>query len=281
MKLSIITVNYNNKQGLEKTINSVINQSFTDFEYVIIDGKSTAGDQEIIKKYESKITYWISESDLGIYNAMNKGIKAATGEFVLFMNSGDCFFDNDVLKKTIPFLASSVGFYYGNLIFSIKEQQKISTPPSTLSFSYFIDFSLPHQATFIKKDLFYQHFFYNEQLKIMSDWEFTIYCICKENVPYQHLNFPIAYFDSTGVSSNPNNSTVFAKEKEVVLQKHFPLFFDDSKDLHLINSKRFEQIKKIKNKSFSWKFLKAIINLLLIFQPKTQTNFARYYPNYK
>ena len=281
MKLSIITVNYNNKQGLEKTINSVVNQSFTDFEYVIIDGKSTNGDQEIIKKYESKIDYWVSETDLGIYNAMNKGIKAATGEYVLFMNSGDCFFDKDVLKKTIPFLESAVGFYYGNLIFSIKEQQKISTPPSTLSFSYFIDFSLPHQATFIKKDLFYEHFFYNEQLKIMSDWEFTIYCICKQNVSYQHLNFPIAFFDSTGVSSNPNNVTVFAKEKEVVLQKHFPLFVDDSKDLHLMNSKRFEQIKKIKENSFSWKLLKAIINLLLIFQPKTPTNFARYYANYK
>ena len=99
MKYSIITINYNNRDGLEKTIQSVINQTCQDFEFIIIDGGSTDGSVDIIKKYNDRINYWVSEPDKGIYNAMNKGILQAHGEYLNFMNSGDCFFDNEVLNK--------------------------------------------------------------------------------------------------------------------------------------------------------------------------------------
>ena len=89
MKLSIITINYNNKNGLQKTIDSVISQTFKDFEWIIIDGGSTDGSKELIEKYSQHITYWVSEPDKGIYNAMNKGIKVAKGEYLFFLNSGD------------------------------------------------------------------------------------------------------------------------------------------------------------------------------------------------
>ena len=98
MKYSIITINYNNCDGLEKTIQSVINQSYQNFEFIIIDGGSTDSSVEVIKKYSNKIDYWISEPDKGIYHAMNKGIIQAHGEYLNFMNSGDLFYDNDVLK---------------------------------------------------------------------------------------------------------------------------------------------------------------------------------------
>ena len=99
MKFSIITVNFNNKEGLHNTIKSVINQTFRDFEYIVIDGGSTDGSIDILKKYDKYINYWISEKDSGIYNAMNKGISKANGEYLNFMNSGDCFYALDVLEK--------------------------------------------------------------------------------------------------------------------------------------------------------------------------------------
>ena len=103
MKYSIITVNYNNKEGLRKTIESVISQTFRDFEYIVIDGGSSDGSAELLKEYSDKITYWVSEPDKGIYNGMNKGIAKATGDYLNFMNSGDCFYDQQVLKYHLDF----------------------------------------------------------------------------------------------------------------------------------------------------------------------------------
>ena len=98
-KLSIITVNLNNAAGLQKTIESVINQTFTDYEFIIIDGGSTDSSLEIIKQYANKITYWVSEPDNGIYNGMNKGIGQADGEYCFFLNSGDWMIENNTLYK--------------------------------------------------------------------------------------------------------------------------------------------------------------------------------------
>ena len=98
MKYSIITVNYNNKEGLRKTIESVVRQTYRDFEFIVIDGGSTDGSTDILKEYDEQINYWVSEKDSGIYNAMNKGIKKSIGDYLIFMNSGDCFYQNDVLE---------------------------------------------------------------------------------------------------------------------------------------------------------------------------------------
>ena len=97
MKFSIITVNYNNKEGLRKTIESVIHQTFRDFEFIVIDGGSTDGSDDVLKEYDAQIDYWVSEPDGGIYQGMNKGIKKATGEYLNFMNSGDCFYASNIL----------------------------------------------------------------------------------------------------------------------------------------------------------------------------------------
>lgn len=104
MKLSIITINYDNKEGLLKTILSVVNQINHDYEYIIIDGGSNDGSVDIIKDYADKIDYWVSSKDKGIYNAMNKGIDVAKGEYCIFMNSGDTFYDSNTLKLCIPCL---------------------------------------------------------------------------------------------------------------------------------------------------------------------------------
>ena len=101
MKLSVITINYNNRDGLRKTIESVVNQTCRDFEYIIIDGGSTDGSVDVIKQYADRIDYWVSEPDKGIYHAMNKGIAVAHGEYLNFMNSGDCFYESTVVENVL------------------------------------------------------------------------------------------------------------------------------------------------------------------------------------
>ena len=114
--LSIITINRNNAAGLRKTIESVVSQTYTDFDYIIIDGASTDESVDVIKEYADRITYWVSEPDTGIYNAMNKGILKANGEYCLFLNSGDWLYDNDVLNDVFS-ISPTEDIVYGNDVF--------------------------------------------------------------------------------------------------------------------------------------------------------------------
>ena len=99
MKFTIITINYNNVKGLKKTIDSVISQNFSDYEFIIIDGASTDGSVDIIKEYSPHISYWVSEPDKGIYHAMNKGITVSRGEYLLFLNCTRVYGGMSVLRK--------------------------------------------------------------------------------------------------------------------------------------------------------------------------------------
>ena len=114
MKLSIITINYNNSIGLRKTIESVVSQTDNTFEYIIVDGGSSDGSVDIIKQYADKISQWVSERDGGIYNAMNKGVRMAHGEYIMFLNSGDILYDNNVIGHVLPKLKADI--CVGNLV---------------------------------------------------------------------------------------------------------------------------------------------------------------------
>jgi glycosyltransferase involved in cell wall biosynthesis len=266
MKFSIITVNYNNAAGLEKTIQSVISQTYADFDFVVIDGGSSDESRSIIEKNSDRISYWVSEKDTGVYNAMNKGIRAARGEFVLFMNSGDVFFDANVLENANPFITGEHGIYYGNNIKKSPSSERLKTYPSKLNFSFFYSSSLNHQSTFIKKSLFDDLFYYNENYKIASDWEFFAYAICHENVPYKYLDQTIAIYDFTGISTT--SSELLKEEKFTSIKKYFPTFEDDYIDLSRLNSKRVQQVFHIANYLFAWRILKNFISFLLLFLPK-------------
>ena len=219
MILSIITVNLNNASGLQKTIESVISQTFIDYEYIIIDGGSTDGSVEVIKQYENKISYWVSEPDKGIYNAMNKGIRKAKGEYIIFMNSGDCF-ASDVLIKVYNQLTSDI--VCGNATLTLNNGKKwvFDSPKSNdLSLYRFFYSSLPHQASFFKKILF-QNNLYNENYKIVSDWEFFIKRLIFDNCSYHHIDTLIADTEPGGISSNrtPNHE----EERLRVLEQLLP-----------------------------------------------------------
>ncbi len=267
-KISIITINYNDLKGLKKTFNSIVNQSNKDFEYLVIDGGSSDGSKEFIEQNSDKLAYWISEKDSGIYNAMNKGIKAASGEYILFLNSGDFLVDDTIIDRVLKIIDGKEEIYYGNL-FCSQNGNRISlwSPPDVLSFSYFLDYSLPHPASFIKRNLFEKYFLYSENLKIISDWEFFIFCICKMNVSYKHIDLIVSDFDFEGVSSLKENENKISSEKEIVIKKHFPLFTEDIKVLVYGNSKRFKQFELLNKNKFKWNLLKGFMSLLLLFKP--------------
>ena len=277
-KISIITINYNDLKGLKKTFNSIVNQSNKDFEYLVIDGGSSDGSKEFIEQNSDKLAYWISEKDSGVYNAMNKGIKAAKGEYLLFLNSGDSLVDDNVIEKVIENIDSKHSFYYGNLFYSLNDKRtQLWTPPAKLTFSYFFEHSLPHPASFIKRDLFEKYFFYNEQLKIVSDWEFFIYCICKMDEPYKYIDINIADFDNSGISSVLNNRNVIHQEKEDVLNKYFQHYKEDYKSFENYTTKRFKQIKIIKENKFKWLLLKGLINILYISESNKKLEGKNYF----
>lgn len=266
MKFSVITVNYNNASGLEKTIQSVLSQNYDNLDFVVIDGASTDGSTAVIEQYADRISYRVSEKDKGVYNAMNKGIRAAKGEYVIFMNSGDVFFDADVLRNADPLISGEHGIYYGNNIKKSPSSERLKTYPAKLNFSFFYSSSINHQSTFIKRSLFDEYFYYNEEYKIASDWEFFAYTICRENVPYKYLDQTISIYDFTGISTTA--SDVLAKEKQQSIRKYFPAFEDDYVDISALTSKRVQQVFHIRKHPVAWKILKSFISVLLLFLPK-------------
>lgn len=268
-KVSIITINYNDKSGLEKTINSVLSQKNKDFEFIIIDGGSTDGSVDLIKQHKEEITYWVSEKDKGVYNAQNKGIKVAKGTFINFMNAGDIFNNPNVLQDIHQDLTDDYDIYYGNN-YKVKANgsKRLKTYEEKLKFSFFYGSSINHQSSFIRKSLFDKYFYYNENFKIVSDWEFFIYTICKENVPYKYINKTIADYDFTGMSSNEKNAKQTYIERQEVFQKYFPAFIDDYVEVSQLNSKRIQQVLYLQKFPLTWKIFKWMISLFILFTPK-------------
>ena len=214
MKYSIITINYNNCDGLSKTINSIIYQSFKDYEYIIIDGGSTDGSVDVIKKHADIITYWVSEKDNGIYHAMNKGIRQAHGDYLIFMNSGDFFHNPDTLKDVAPLL--TVDIVMGR---AISDSGQLYGPHSPISLYNICIYGFNHQATFYKRSLFNKHL-YDEKLKYISDFKLTIENLIIDNCSYAIIDNIIANYDLTGISSI--HSEERNNERQIVLNQLFP-----------------------------------------------------------
>ena len=200
MKYSIITVNFNNKEGLRKTIVSVIHQTFRDFEFIIIDGGSTDGSVDVLKEYDSHIDFWVSEPDGGIYQGMNKGIRKATGEYLNFMNSGDCFYADDILEKVSNYHSNSDFIVGKDFHYNSKTNQGHTSiqPPRTTMIHFFVA-TLDHQSSFIKRELF-EDSLYDESHRLVSDWIFFTEKIVKEQKDVQFIPDIICRREEGGLS---------------------------------------------------------------------------------
>ena len=213
--IDIVTINKDNKDGLEKTILSVINQTkFDEINYIIIDGGSTDGSKEIIKKYKKYFGWSTSRKDKGIYNAMNKSLEHLQGDYVLFLNSGDYLVSNDVISKVLKYLHDET-FIYGDEVLRYKQKRigvvnkevsyvEIEKPlyfPPIINDGFFNTNALPHQATFIKCDYMKTHP-YDENYRIISDWIMFREGVLENKVSYKHIPVVISSFDMYGISSN-------------------------------------------------------------------------------
>lgn len=238
--LSIITVNLNNAEGLEYSLKSVIEQSYRDFEIILVDGGSTDGSLEIINKYSQRIKYWVSEPDSGIYNAMNKAITQSSGKYCYFLNSGEVLYDRNVfenffkLKPVEPILLGNVIMVYKNVV-------RLEKYPR-LPFSLFYTGSVCHQAAFISKELFNSYGLYDEKLKIVSDWKFFLKTIVLNNVPVSYYDINVAYHDLYGISIT--NEKLFLEEREQVLREFIPHIILNEYNEFLPDLLRTNRLKK-------------------------------------
>lgn len=219
-KISIITINYNNREGLERTFDSVFSQNYTNFEYIVIDGASNDGSKELIDQFSDKITFWVSEPDEGIYNAMNKGIRAAKGEYLLFINSGDELYEKNTLAKCAPFL-HSVDIISGNLNIIGENVNRIGQTHENVDFKTFFQDTLWHPSTFIKNLAFQKVGFYDEKLKIVGDWKWFMTAICTFNVTYKKINETVSIFFLDGISNDKSAIEVIKAERKKVLSESF------------------------------------------------------------
>lgn len=230
MKLSIVTINYNNVDGLKRTLDSVATQTYRDIEHIIIDGGSSDGSVDVIKDYVSSnpnnnpffkhAIKWVSEKDNGIYNAMNKGIRKATGAYVEILNSGDILAAPDVAERMIEVLEKEVypAILYGNMLKSydgktVVNKDKCGGADATDSFLYFYKGTLNHDSAYIRRDLFEKYGLYDEDMKICSDWEWYVKAIALGGEKAVYTNIDVTIFDMNGVSESGG------KYKELIKQE--------------------------------------------------------------
>ena len=233
--VSVITVNRNNASGLRRTLTCLSQQSFVDYEQIVVDGNSSDGSQAILTDPTLKVDRCVSEPDSGVYDAMNKGIKLARGDYLLFLNSGDHFVDRGSMEVAIRAMNDSDIQYFDLMVREYVESdiaaEHIKTYPDRIDFSYMAVDSLPHPATFIRADLFSQYGPYDQTLRICSDWKQFLLWICRYNCSYTHHAIPLSVFYLGGLSGDPRNREALLAERRHVLHTEFPAFEGDLRDL--------------------------------------------------
>lgn len=235
--LSIITINYNNANGLKKTVKSVVNQTLNVFEYIIVDGSSDDGSVEIIESLKIEDLSYIIEPDSGIYNAMNKGITKASGEYLLFLNSGDVFLNKDSLDSVIKYLDGNNSFVGCNLVLDYPDHKEERIHPENISFSYLLQKTVYHPSTFIKRAMFETYGLYDETYKIVSDWEFFFKTIGLNGESFLQVSIALTLFDMSGLSSEQSEQVNL--EREEVLNHYLKSFKNSPLDAYCL-----EQLRK-------------------------------------
>ena len=257
MKLSIITINYNNAEGLRKTLASVASQTYRDIEHIIVDGASTDGSVDVIKEYENQLNIthstihllWSSEPDNGIYNAMNRGICKATGDYIQILNSGDLLAAPDVTARMMAALqvkGEEVELLYGNMV------KYDYTNNRTLGKSTEVEYSLRqyytstmnHDCCYIRRDLFETYGLYDESLKIVSDWKWFLQTIGLGKVKPIYVDIDVTIFDASGISET--NLALRNQERRQVLAELMPPAVLVDYDAHAFEMEQMKRLRRWK-----------------------------------
>ncbi len=205
--ISIVTVVFNGEKHLEKTIKSVIAQIYKNIEYIIIDGNSIDGTKDIIKKYEDKISYWVSELDSGLYDAMNKGAKVASGDFINFLNADDILLGNDAIENIVKNMTDKDSIYYSRASIISDKVNWIYPNMEVKDYAKWLRLNLPnHQTMFFPKS-FYKKYVYDLRLSIGADDDYKLFALKNHDVKFIDLIF--VEFKRGGVSSNHRSFKLF------------------------------------------------------------------------
>lgn len=206
MKVSIITVVYNNVDTIKEAIESVINQTYHDIEYILIDGKSNDGTLEIIESYGDKISKVVSEEDSGIYDAMNKGLSLSSGDIIGFINADDKIDNNEIIKNVVNHFIDDVDIVYGDLIFVDRlDSTKICRHWKAGKFKkikYKFGWMTPHPSTYIKKEIYEKYGSFDLRFKIAADYELMLRFMYKNNLRVKYLPEVIVRMRDGGISNN-------------------------------------------------------------------------------
>jgi glycosyltransferase involved in cell wall biosynthesis len=214
--LAIVTINFNNLNGLKKTINSVKNQIDKQFEFIIIDGGSTDGSKEFIEENQMHLNYWVSEKDYGVYNAMNKGLEKVTAEYCLFLNSGDYLLSHQIIENIKIQINSNAAMSYG--LIQWEETNLLWNPKKDLKAFEMIKSSLiPHQGTFFKTNILKKLNGYKENYKVISDWGIMLELL-EKGYKTQKLNLIVSICEKQGISASLENQ--IKKERISYLLKY-------------------------------------------------------------
>lgn len=257
MRLSIVTINRNNALGLEKTMQSVAAQTFKEFEYIVIDGASTDGSVEVVKKLQCEFAHlkWVSEPDSGIYNAMNKGIRMAIGDYIQILNSADCLASDDVTEKMLSALEESgqPSIFYGNMVKCLPDEHRIvdkGFAGQEITMMGMYTGTLNHDSAYISRDLFDKYGYYDESLKIVSDWKWYLQAIVFGGEKPKYVDMDVTLFDMTGISET--NKELDQIERKQVLEQLLPEAVLKDYEHYAFP---IEQIKRLQRHPWSYKMM--------------------------
>ncbi|TGN08040.1 glycosyltransferase family 2 protein [Leptospira ilyithenensis] len=252
-KLSVITINFNNKDGLLKTIESVRSQTWRDFEHLIIDGGSKDGSLDLILKFQDGFSFWVSEKDKGIYDAQNKGILNSKSEYCLFLNSGDFLVNSSVFEKVFEASPDSDIIYGDMLVDHGNGRIDYGRSPAQLTLPFLAYGVLWHCATMIRRSLFDTYGLYDLSYKIIADIDFFLKAIGVGNASFTYVPVAISQFNTEGFGSNPNNAPLLEEERVRSRKQHLsPLtislierFIKMENDLFVFSLLRLPQLMNI------------------------------------
>jgi glycosyltransferase involved in cell wall biosynthesis len=216
--ISIITVSFNSVNSIEDTIKSIFNQTFNNYEYIIIDGGSTDGTHQIINKYSDRLGYSISEPDQGIYDAMNKGLAKVNGKYVYFIGADDLLWDKNVLENVAYHLTDESCIYYGEVVFKTRDI-KYDGKFSALKL---VTRNISHQSIFYPAKVF-KEFIFDTRYKVFADYELNLKLFNHSKFKFKYIPITIALFNDTGVSGLNTLDLDFERDRLEIIKKNFPL----------------------------------------------------------
>lgn len=216
---SVVTICRNEKARIETTMRSVLSQTYARVEYIVIDGASIDGTTDVVQRYRDKLAYVVSEPDTGIYNAMNKGAAIATGDYLIFMNSGDYFASDDVLQS-VSHAGLGDDVIFGYVMNPAGIPKKRLEPGQFEPLAYLAFQTLPHQATFMRRQLFEELGGFNESYRIVADYELLVRAARVRGCSFRYVPLCISIYDETGISATAIDA--WRSEKKDVQRIWFP-----------------------------------------------------------